>query len=104
MTECHPYFWRLHLAAFNCFQHCFSPDILETPSYFCFTTLVYQTTEDCAGSDASVKLFLNRTYASVYKQLFMGIRDRYRGCIPVYTGDSRDANSVACATICFIRH
>ena len=30
-------------------------DILETPSYFILTTLVYQTTEDCAGSGASDK-------------------------------------------------
>ena len=39
------------------------------------------------------------THASVYQQLFMEIRDRYRDHIPVYTDGSRDGNSVACATV-----
>ena len=39
------------------------------------------------------------TNASVYQQLFMEIRDRYRDHIPVYTDGSRDGNSVACATV-----
>ena len=39
------------------------------------------------------------TYASVYQQLFMEIRDRYRDHIPVYIDGSRDGNSVACATV-----
>ena len=30
-------------------------DILETPSYFTLTSLVYQTSEDCAGFGASEK-------------------------------------------------
>ena len=37
----------------------------------------------------------DRTDASVYQQLFMEIRDRYRDHIPI----SRDVNYVACATV-----
>ena len=40
----------------------------------------------------------DRTDASVYQQLFMEIRDRYRDYIPVYTDSSRDRNSVACVS------
>ena len=40
-----------------------------------------------------------RTDASVYQQLFMEIRNRYRDHIPVYTDGSRDGNYVACATV-----
>ena len=39
----------------------------------------------------------DRTDASIYQQLFIIIRDRYRDYIPVYTDGSRDRNSVACA-------
>ena len=41
----------------------------------------------------------DRTGASIYKQLFMEIRDRYRDYIPLYTEGSRHGNSVACAAI-----
>ena len=37
--------------------------------------------------------------ASIHKQLFMEIRDRYRDYIPLYTDGSEDANSVACASL-----
>ena len=53
---------------------------------------MYQTSEDCAGIGASEK-------RSIYQQLFMEIRDRYRDHIPVYTDGSRDGNAVACATV-----
>ena len=57
---------------------------------------MYQTTEDFAGFGASEK---DQTDASIYQQLFLEIRDRYRDYIPVYTDGSRDGNSVACATV-----
>ena len=46
-----------------------------------FTTLVYQTMEYCAGSDASL-----------YQQLFMEVRDKYRYNIPVNTDGSQCGN------------
>ena len=46
-----------------------------------------------------VHLKKDQTDASIYQQLFMEIRDRYRDHIPVYTDGSRDGNSVACATV-----
>ena len=46
---------------------------------------------------AHLKFF--STDASIYQQLFMEIRDRYRDYIPVYTDGSRDGNAVACATV-----
>ena len=46
-----------------------------------------------------VHLKKDRTDASIYQQLFMEIRDRYRDHIPVYTDGSWDGNSVACATV-----
>ena len=46
-----------------------------------------------------VHLKKDRTDASIYQQLFMEIRDRYHGYIPVYTDGSWDGNSVACATV-----
>ena len=46
-----------------------------------------------------VHLKKDRTDASIYQQLFMEIRDGYRGYIPVYTDGSRDGNAVACATV-----
>ena len=51
-----------------------------------------------------VHLKKDRTDASIYQQLFMEIRDRYRDHIPVYTDGSRDGNSVACATVFLIKH
>ena len=50
----------------------------------CVTTMLYQTTKDCAGSDASV---------------YQKLTDRYCDYIPVYTDGSRDGNYVACATV-----
>ena len=41
----------------------------------------------------------DRTEASVYKLLFMEIRNRYRDHIPVYTDGSRVGDSVVCTTI-----
>ena len=46
-----------------------------------------------------VHLKKDRTDASIYQQLCMEIRDRYRDYIPVYTDGSRDGNAVACATV-----
>ena len=46
-----------------------------------------------------VHLKKDRTDASVYQQLFIEIRDRYRDYIPVFTDCSRNGNSVACATV-----
>ena len=46
-----------------------------------------------------VDLKKDQTDASIYQQLFMEIRDRYRDYIPVYTDGSRDGNAVACATV-----
>ena len=46
-----------------------------------------------------VHLKKDRTDASVYKQLFMEIRDRHRDCIPVYTDGPLDGRSVACSTV-----
>ena len=38
-----------------------------------------------------------RTDASIYQQLFLEIRDKYRAYISVYTYVSRDGHYVACA-------
>ena len=46
-----------------------------------------------------VHLKKDRIDASVYQQLLMEIRDRYRDHIPVYTDGSQDGNSVACSTV-----
>ena len=40
-----------------------------------------------------------RTDASIYQQLFMEIRDRYRDHIHVYTDGSRDGKYVACVKV-----
>ena len=37
----------------------------------------------------------DRTDASIYQKLFIEIRVRYRGYIPVYTDSSRDGKSMA---------
>ena len=46
-----------------------------------------------------VHLKKDRTDASIYQQLFMKIRDRYRDYIPIYRDGSRDGYAVACATV-----
>ena len=65
-------------------------DILETPSYFIKPRKIVLDL---------VHLKKDRTDASIYHQLFMEIRHRYRDYIPVYTDGSRDGNAVACATV-----
>ena len=66
-------------------------DILEIPSYFVLPPW-------CIKPQPKILLDLvhlknDRIDASVYQQLFMEIRDRYRDHIPVYTDGSRDGNS-----------
>ena len=68
-------------------------DILETPSYFISPPWCIKIVLEL------VHLKKDRTDASIYQQLFMKIRDRYRDHIPVYTDGSRDGNAVACATV-----
>ena len=69
-------------------------DILETPSYFISPPWCIKPRKIVLDL---VHLKKDRTDASIYQQLFMEIRDRYRDYIPVYTDGSRDGNAVACA-------
>ena len=71
-------------------------DILETPSYFISPPSCIKPRKIVLDL---VHLKKDRTDASIYQQLFMEIRDRYRDHIPVYTDGSRDGNVVACATV-----
>ena len=71
-------------------------DILETPSYFIVPPWCIKPPKIVLDL---VHLKKDRTDASIYQQLFMEIRDRYRHYIPVYTDGSRDGNAVACATV-----
>ena len=71
-------------------------DILETPSYFILPAWCIKPPKIVLDL---VHLKKDRTDASIYQQLFMEIRDRYRDYIPVYTDGSRDGNAVACATV-----
>ena len=71
-------------------------DILETPSYFISPSWCINPPKIVLEL---VHLKNDRTDASIYQQLFMEIRDRYRDHIPVYTDGSRDGNAVACATV-----
>ena len=66
-------------------------DILETPSYFLLSPW-------CVKLDL---MHLNKgcTYASVYKQIFLELRERYRDYISIYTDGSRDGSSEACVTV-----
>ena len=41
----------------------------------------------------------DRTYSSIYQQLFINLQDRYHDYIPVYIDGSRDGNCVACSTV-----
>ena len=70
-------------------------DILETPSYFISPPWCIKPRKIVLDL---VHLKKDRTDASIYQQLFMEIRDRYRDYIPVYTDGSQDGNAVACAT------
>ena len=71
-------------------------DILETPSYFISPPWCIKPPKIVLEL---VHLKKDRTDASIYQQLFMKIRDRYRDNIPVYTDGSRDGNAMACATV-----
>ena len=57
-------------------------DILETPSYFVLPPWCIKPPKIVLDL---VHLKKDRTDASIYQQLFMEIRDRYRDHIPVYT-------------------
>ena len=70
-------------------------DILETSSYFVLPPWCIKSSKIVLDL---VHLMKDRTYASVYQQLFMEMRDRYRDHIPDYTDGSRDGNYVACAS------
>ena len=76
-----------------CFQHDFS-DILETPSYFVLPPWCIKPPKIVLDL---VHLKKIHTDASVYQQLLMEIRDRYRDYIPGYTDGPRDGKSVAYA-------
>ena len=71
-------------------------DILETPSYFILPPWCVKPPKIVLDL---VHLKKDRTDSSIYQQLFLEIRDKYRDYIPVYTDGSRDGNSVACATV-----
>ena len=71
-------------------------DILETPSYFILPPWCVKPPKIVLDL---VHLKKDRTDASIYQQLFLEIRDKYRDYIPIYTDGSRDGNSVACATV-----
>ena len=71
-------------------------DILETPSYFISPPWCIKPPKIVLEL---VHLKNDRTDASIYQQLFMEIRDRYRDYILVYTDGSQDGNVVACATV-----
>ena len=71
-------------------------DILETPSYFIVPPWCIKRPKIVLDL---VYLKKDQTDASIYQQLFMEIRDRYRDYIPVYTDGSRDGNGVACDTV-----
>ena len=71
-------------------------DILEPPSYFSSPPWYIKPPKIVLDL---VHLKKDQTDASIYQQLFMEIRDRYRDHIPVYTDGSRDGISVACATV-----
>ena len=66
-------------------------DILETPSYFMLPPWCIKPPKIVLDL---VHLKKDRTDASVYQQLFMEIRDRYRENIPVYTDGSRGMESM----------
>ena len=71
-------------------------DILEIPSYFILPPWCVKPPKILLDL---VHLKNDRTDASIYQQLFLEIRDKYRDYIPVYTNGSRDGNAVACATV-----
>ena len=70
-------------------------DVLEIPSFFILPPSCIKPPKIVLDS---VHLKKDRTDASIYQQIFMEIRERYRAYIPVYIDGSRDGNAVACAT------
>ena len=71
-------------------------DILETPSYF---ILPHWCIKPPKIVPDLVHLKNDRRDTSIYQQLCLEIRDRYRDYIPVYTDGTRVGNYMACATI-----
>ena len=71
-------------------------DILETPSYFILPPWCIKPPKIVLDL---VHLKKDRTDASIYQYVFLEIRDRYRGYIPIDTDGSREGNYVACATL-----
>ena len=89
------YFWPLHQAMFNCFQHYL---LWHFGNTFIIMLPLWCIKQGKIMLDlAHLKNVSTDTY--VYKQLFMEIRDRYRDYIPVYADGSWDGDSVACATV-----
>ena len=82
----------LHIKQFLTASNIELSDILETP-YFILQPWCIKPPKIVLDL---VHLKKDRTDASIYQQLFMEIRDRYRDYIPVYTDGSRDGNAVAC--------
>ena len=93
------------------------PDSMVNSNIRLLTILIYVRVNRCCQLDSYVCIYMlmsvvsmevcmsklhlkkDRTDASIYQQLFMEIRDRYRDYIPVHTDGSRDGNAVACATV-----
>ena len=71
-------------------------DICETSSYFVLPPWCIKPPQIVLDL---MHLKKDRTDASVYKQLFMAIGNRYRDYIPVFTDGSRGGSSVACASL-----
>ena len=69
---------------------------MDTPSYFVLPPWYIKPPKTVLDL---VHLKKDHTDASVYQQLFMEIRDRYRDHIPVDTDGSRVGNYLACATV-----
>ena len=80
----------LDVEAILCFQPCFGGHFGNT-SLFCNTTLVYET-KDYAGSDISEEKLHRCNFISYYEN------SRQLDYIPVCTYNSRDGNSVVCAS------
>ena len=70
-------------------------DILETPSYFGLSPWCIKASKTVLYL---VDLKKDRSYASIYKRLFMEIRDGDRDYIPVNIEGSLDGHFLGCAT------
>ena len=86
----------LHIKQFLTASNIELCDILETRSYYISPPWCIKPPKIVLDL---VHLKNDRTDASIYQQLCMEIRDRYRDYIPVYADGSRDGNAVACATV-----